>query len=95
MMQLVGIKELKNKLTHYLKLTKEGDKIIVTDRGTPVAVIHSIDHVEDNAVGEERIAALGRKGQVRLQIKQGKLIPFKGVEVTGKPASEIILEERR
>lgn len=94
-MQLVGVKELKNKLTYYLKLTKEGDKIIITDRGTPVAVIHSIDHIEDNAVGEERIAALGKKGLIKLKIKQGKMIPFKSVEVTGKPASEIILEERR
>ena len=94
-MQLVGIRELKNKLTYYLKLTREGDKIIVTDRGTPVAVIHSLDHVEDNAASEERIAMLGKKGLVKLKTKQGKLIPFKSVKVTGKPASEIILEERR
>jgi prevent-host-death family protein len=94
-MQLVGIRELKNKLTYYLKLTLEGDKIIVTDRGTPVAVIHSLDHVEDNSVAEERIAMLGKKGLIRLKTKQGKFIPFKSVEVTGKPASEIILEERR
>jgi len=38
-MKMVGIKELKNKLTYYLKLTKEGNKIIVTDRGFPVAII--------------------------------------------------------
>ena len=94
-MQLVGIKELKNKLTHYLRLTKEGDKIVVTDRGTPVAILHSLDEIEENAGCEERLATLGRKGLVRLRVKQGKLTPFRSIEVTGKPASEIILEERK
>jgi len=94
-MQLVGIKELKNRLTYYLRLTKEGDKIVVTDRGAPVAILHSLDDIEESAGCEEKLAALGRKGLVRLQLKQGRLIPFKSIEVTGKPASEIILEDRR
>ena len=42
-MALVGIKELKNRLTYYLGLAKEGDNIIVTDRGKPVAILHSLD----------------------------------------------------
>ena len=46
-METVGIKELKNKLTYYLKLTKGGSKIIVTDRGSPVAIIQSIDRMRE------------------------------------------------
>jgi prevent-host-death family protein len=32
-MQLVGIRDLKNKLAHYLEIAKKGDAIIITDRG--------------------------------------------------------------
>jgi len=94
-MEMVGIKELKNKLTYYLKLTKEGNKVIVTDRGTPVAIIQSIDRIKNNAGIEERLASLAKRGMLRLPRKKGKLPPFKSVKATGKPASEIIIEDRR
>jgi len=32
---------------------------------------------------------------LRLPLKKGKLPPFKSVKAAGKPASEIIIEERR
>ena len=94
-METVGIKELKNKLTYYLKLTKEGNKVIVTDRGTPVAIIQSIDRIKNNAGIEERLASLAKRGMVRLPLKKGKLPPLKSAKATGKPASEIIIEDRR
>jgi len=94
-METVGIRELKNKLTYYLKLTREGNKIVVTDRGTPVAVIQSIDRIRNNTSVEERLAALAKRGMVRLPQKRGKLPPFKSVKAIGKAASEIIIEERR
>ena len=94
-MQMVGIKELKNKLSRYLKLVREGDNIIVTDRGAPIAILHSLDHIEGKADVEERLASLAKKGMMRLPLEQGKLTAFKSIETTGKPASEIILEERR
>ncbi len=94
-MQTVGIKELKDRLTYYLKLTKEGDNIIVTDRGKPVAILHNLDFVEEHANVEERLASLGKRGMVRLPSKKGVMLPFNAVQAGGKPASEIILEERR
>jgi prevent-host-death family protein len=92
---MVGIRELKNKLTYYLKLTQEGDEIIVTDRASPVAIIQSIDRVKNKVGVEERLASLAKRGMLRLPLRRGKLPPFKSVKVTGKPASEIIIEERR
>ena len=94
-METVGIKELKNKLTYYLKLTKEGSKIIVTNRGSPIAIIQSIDRMRNKMGMEERLASLAKKGMLRLPIKKGKLPPFKSVKAVGKPASEVIIEERR
>ena len=36
-MLTVGVRELKNRLTYYLKAVKQGDDIVVTERGMPVA----------------------------------------------------------
>ena len=33
----VGIRELKNRLSHYIRLVKKGEAVRVTDRGTVVA----------------------------------------------------------
>jgi prevent-host-death family protein len=94
-MEMVGIKELKNKLTHYLKLTRKGDRIIVTDRGAPVAVLHGIDGADTDASVEERLAAFAGKGMVKLPAKPIPLAPFRPIRIKGKPASAIIIEERR
>lgn len=42
----------------------------------------------------KKLASLARKGLVRIPLRQGKLPPFKSVKATGKPASEIIVEDR-
>jgi prevent-host-death family protein len=94
-MEVAGIKELKNKLTYYLRLTRQGNKIIVTDRGSPVAIIRSVDEIEENEDVEERLASLAKRGMLRLPLKRGKFKKFKAFQVPGKSASEIIIEERR
>jgi prevent-host-death family protein len=94
-MQLVGIKELKNKLTYYLGITKKGDRVIVTERGVPIAVLHNLDSIEEHLSIEEKLASLAKQGKIRLPLKKDRPIPFKPIKVKGKPLSETILEERR
>ena len=36
-MESVGVRELKNRLTHYLRAVQQGRTILVTSRGRPVA----------------------------------------------------------
>jgi len=36
-MRAVGIRELKNKLSHYVRLVEAGESVLVTDRGTVIA----------------------------------------------------------
>jgi prevent-host-death family protein len=93
-MQLVGIKELKNKLTYYLGITKKGDRVIVTDRGVPIAVLHNLDS-EEHLSMEEKLASLAKQGKIRLPLRKERPTPFKPVRMKGKPLSETILEERR
>ena len=38
-MRAVGIRELKNKLSQYVRLVEAGESVLVTDRGTIVAEI--------------------------------------------------------
>jgi prevent-host-death family protein len=38
-MTAVGVRELKNSLSRYLRRVKAGDRLVVTERGEPVAII--------------------------------------------------------
>ena len=94
-MHMVGIKELKSKLTYYLRLTRKGDKIIVTDRGTPLAMIRAPEYLDEDAGLEERLASLAKRGMLRLPRRGEVLTPFAAIRTKGKPASRLIIEERR
>jgi len=94
-MQSIGVKELKNRLTHYLKLVRNGDQVIVTERGNPIAILHGLEKVELTDSAEEKLAALAVRGLVRLPLKWASLPRIKAVKAKGIPASRIIVEERR
>lgn len=94
-MHYVGIRELKNRLTYYLRLTRNGDNIIVTDRGKPMAILHSAEAVEETAGVEERLISLAQKGLVRMPDAKAGLTKKKPRKITGKPASTLIIEDRR
>jgi antitoxin (DNA-binding transcriptional repressor) of toxin-antitoxin stability system len=94
-MLTVGIRELKNRLTYYLNAAKKGDNIVVTERGTPVAIMHNLDRTEEKASVEERMAVLSREGLISLPKKKVVFPPVKRVLVKGVPVSETIISERR
>ena len=94
-MQLVGIRELKNRLTHYLEIAKRGDKIVVTDRGVPVAILHNLDQIEEQSTLDERLAFLSKQGLVTLPRKRPEFPPLTGVKIKGEPLSETVIKDRR
>jgi prevent-host-death family protein len=94
-MQQVGIRELKNRLTHYIGEVKKGENVVVTDRGRPVAILHSLDRIEEDAGFEERLAALAMQGHVRLPTATGPLPHFEPLFFTGEPVAETLIRERR
>lgn len=95
-MLTVGVRELKNRLTHYLQLTHEGERIIVTDHGTPVAVLHDLTKLESEAPPEEYLAKAAAEGMVRLPQPGARLdLKTKPYAHKGRSASEILLEDRR
>lgn len=93
-MSTVGIKELKNRLTHYLRRTKQGEEVVVTERGNPIALIRSIKSADKAVSFETRLARLAARGLVTLPARK----PLKRVrlaKVSGTPTSKVILEDRR
>jgi prevent-host-death family protein len=84
----VGVRELKNSLSRYLKRVKDGETIVVTERGRPVARILPAD-VPD------RIVRLMAEGRVSWSGR-----PFGPPEHVirprpGRPFSEYVAEDRR
>jgi prevent-host-death family protein len=90
----VGVRELKSRLTRYLRETKNGGEIVVTERGNPIAVIRSIRDVKRASSLEARLGALAAGGVVTLPKRK----PRKGVRpvtVKGPSLSRTVLEDRR
>ena len=94
-MTYVGVRELKDRLTHYLKQAQDVGPVIVTDRGKPIVILHDLSGVEENAGVEERLASLAHRGLVRLPNRKGGLSTGKPVKTTGAPASAMLVEDRR
>ena len=55
---LVGIRELKSRLSHYLRLIRAGESVVITDRGVPVGRIMPMGQDLD-----QRLAAMRETGQ--------------------------------
>lgn len=93
-MSTVGVKELKNRLTQYLRRTKHGEEVIVTERGRPIAVIQPIQTAARLDSREARLARLAARGLLTLPTRK----PLKRVRMakaSGRPLSQTIIEERR
>jgi prevent-host-death family protein len=86
----VGIRELKNNLSAYLRGVKKGRPVTITERGQSVAVLMPAGSPTDASLARE----LSRKGIGTW--KGGK--PRGGsrsVVIKGKPVSTIVIDERR
>jgi antitoxin (DNA-binding transcriptional repressor) of toxin-antitoxin stability system len=94
-MQTVGVRELKNRLTYYLGEIKNGEHVVVTDRGNPIAIMHRLDKIEKNAGLDERLAALATQGHLKLPTVKSTGASFTPFSLDGEPLSETLIRERR
>ena len=86
----VGVRDLKNRLSHFLRRVADGDRITVTDRGRPIAII--VPPEENDEV--VRVMAMVKEGLAHWGggTPRGSRRP---VKVRGKPVSQTVLDERR
>jgi prevent-host-death family protein len=61
-MQTVGIKELKNKLSAYLRAVAAGETVVVTDRGQVVAELVGVRARSGATAAEQMLRHLQRQG---------------------------------
>jgi antitoxin (DNA-binding transcriptional repressor) of toxin-antitoxin stability system len=86
----VGTKDLKNRLSHYLRRVRAGEVVRVTDRGQVVAEIRAAGRSrskEDLALAELEASGV-------LTLGSGNFARFPGVRLRGVRASRAVLADR-
>jgi len=92
-MQTAGIKEFKNKLSRYLSFVKNGEDVLISERGKVIARV--IKEEPQKTSLRQVLHPLIMRGLVTFPIKElNKDIPDP-IEVPGKPVSEMVIEGRR
>ena len=89
----VGIKEVKNRLSHYLTRVKTGEQVLITHRGKPIARI-----IKEEGGKKSIQAALGpliQQGMIALPRRGIKREGLSPVKAPGKLISEMAIEDRR
>ena len=86
----VGARELKTRLGTYLRRVREGQRILVTDRGIPVAELRGLD---TNETLEGRLQRLEAAGLVSRPVRR-VLEPLRAVRSRGSSAAEAVVEDR-
>jgi prevent-host-death family protein len=93
-MRKVGSREFKNRMGRYLQAVRGGQTLIITDRGKAVAQVAPAAETDPGASAvEERLKELEAQGLIHLAKRP--LRKFRPVKTKGKPASQIIIEDRR
>lgn len=89
-MAAVGIRELKNRLSQYLKRVRAGERLVVTERGKPVAIISP----PPVTPADQRIEAMLREGVARWGggKPRGARRPPR---IKGPSVAQAVIEDRR
>ena len=89
----VGIRVFRDRLTRYVARVRRGHRVVVTDRGKPVAVLVPYEDARDSPE-EARLARVLSSGHVTASERRfdTRFVPVRG---KGQPPSRIIIETRR
>lgn len=85
----VGVRELKARLSHYLRQASEGSILIVTERGKPIAEIHPVAEEPGS-----RLAALAATGQVKWSGKKLAASEPPASTYPGRSVADLVLRDR-
>ena len=89
----VGIKEVKNNLSRLLAQVKAGEEILITKRGRPIARIVKENHGDKSI--RTALDPLVQSGLITLPSRSIMKDNISAVETSGKPVSEMVIEDRR
>lgn len=92
-MVTTGIKELKNQLSRYLSMVRDGEEVLITDRGRAIARI-----ISEQRRGKSIRTALHplvQEGVLSLPTQELERDIPNPVKAGGRSVSEMIIEDRR
>jgi prevent-host-death family protein len=87
---VVGARELKVRLGTYLRRVRQGQRLVVTDRGQPVAELRPIG---GEAGMQSILVELEARG-VATRPSRKRLQPFRLIETRGGDLSTAVVEDR-
>ncbi len=86
-MKTVGLRQLKARLSEYVSRSRDGEHIVITDRGREVAELVPLSDAR------QAMNALREAGRVKWN--GGKPKGLRGHSARGEPISETVIEARR
>ena len=89
-MNAVGVRDLKNRLSHHLKRVRAGARLTVTERGKPIATLAPVE-TKDDLAWLHKMDAEGRAHWSGGKPTGSKNPP----RLKGSPLSDAVLEDRR
>lgn len=90
-MESVGVREIRQNLSVFLRRVRRGETFTVTDHGAPVALLTPLPGLSD-----DQLAGLIASGAVTPAIDRGQALPRPAAARAGAPsATAALLAERR
>ena len=94
-MKSVGLRELKNRLSEYVREVRSGEAVLVTDRGEVVAELIPAGQGSEQKGVPSALAALARKGQVTLALPKDASVYPKLPRLLKRHSSAELLDQER
>ncbi|PYQ96244.1 MAG: prevent-host-death protein [Acidobacteria bacterium] len=86
----VGARELKTRLGGYLQRVRQGQTLVITDRGQAVAELKPLAGAGTDDAALERLKDIGAV----TRLENRRLVPFRPVRSRGPSVAEAIVEDR-
>ena len=87
----LGLREANQHFSKAIKAVRDGQDVILTERGRPIAVIKAIKEEHDEETALKRMAD---EGLITMPSRRGPLPRFAPIRIKGKPLSRTIIEDR-
>lgn len=87
----MGLREANQKFSKAIKAVKAGEEVVLTERGTPIAVISPLPRLTSE---EAALRRMETAGLLRRATKRGPMPPFRPVRIKGESTTETLRRER-
>jgi prevent-host-death family protein len=98
-MAAVSVRELKDHLSEHLQRVQGGERIMITDRGRPIAKLTPLRDearmLDEATTLDERLARMEEAGEITLPQGKKTRARARPAPVRGRPLAETLLEDRR